>query len=71
MDRPGRIEFPDAWYHATSRGNEKKRIFVDDEDRPRFLQILATSIQTCNVQVHSYVSMINRSHLLLMTSDLS
>jgi REP element-mobilizing transposase RayT len=67
MARPLRIEFPGAWYHVTSRGNERKRIFVDDKDRQKFLDILASSVETCQVQVHGYVLMENHFHLVLMT----
>ncbi|MEA3360333.1 MAG: addiction module toxin RelE, partial [Thermodesulfobacteriota bacterium] len=40
MVRPLRIEYPGAWYHVTSRGNERKNIFSDDLDKKRFLEIL-------------------------------
>jgi hypothetical protein len=33
MSRPLRLEFPDALYHVTSRGDRRKPIFVDDADR--------------------------------------
>jgi hypothetical protein len=36
MARPLRTLFPDAYYHATSRGNERKAIFRDDTDRSVF-----------------------------------
>ena len=38
--RPLRIEYPGAVYHITSRGNEKKAVFKDDEDRDNFLNTL-------------------------------
>ena len=37
--RPLRIEYPGVWYHVTSRGNEKKKIYNDDQDKRRFLEI--------------------------------
>ena len=40
MARPLRIEFPGAVYHITSRGNERKAIFRDDQDRKIFLDTL-------------------------------
>ncbi len=40
MARPLRIEYNDALYHVTSRGNAKKSIFAGDEDRKIFLDIL-------------------------------
>lgn len=33
MTRAGRIQFPGAWYHASSRGNERRVVFSDDGDR--------------------------------------
>ncbi len=40
MARPLRIQYPGALYHITSRGNERKRIYLDDSDRKKFLEIL-------------------------------
>lgn len=40
MSRPLRIESPGAVYHVTSRGNEKKAVFKDDQDRINFLNTL-------------------------------
>jgi hypothetical protein len=33
MARPLRIEFPNALYHITSRGDRREAIYRDDEDR--------------------------------------
>ena len=35
MARPSRIEYPGAAYHITSRDNDKKAVFKDDQDRER------------------------------------
>ena len=40
MARPLRIEYPGAAYHITSRGNEKKAVYDNDQDRANFLSIL-------------------------------
>jgi putative transposase len=32
MARPLRIEFPNALYHITSRGNRREDIYLDDND---------------------------------------
>jgi REP element-mobilizing transposase RayT len=67
MARPLRIEYPGAWYHVTSRGNERGRIFADDRDRKRFLEALEESIERFKVEVHCYVLMSNHFHFLLRT----
>jgi hypothetical protein len=41
LARQVRIEFEDAFYHITSKGNLRDRIFYDDRDRERFLKILS------------------------------
>lgn len=67
MARPLRIQYPGAFYHLTNRGNDRKSIFKDDEDRRRFLEILAQSIATYQVVLHGYVLMANHYHLLVET----
>jgi len=69
MARPIRIEYPGAWYHITCRGNERRSIFIDDQDRQKFLKILASSIELYNVELHAYVLMINHFHLVLKTTE--
>ncbi|TET92719.1 MAG: hypothetical protein E3J46_00930 [Desulfobacteraceae bacterium] len=69
MVRPLRIEYPGAWYHVTSRGNEKKKIYSDDQDKRRFLEILSETRNLYGVEVHAYVLMENHFHLVLMTSE--
>lgn len=40
MGRPLRIEYHDAFYHITTRGNDIQNIFRDNTDRVRFLENL-------------------------------
>ena len=37
MAKPLRIEYAGAVYHVTNRGNDKKSVFKDDQDRETFL----------------------------------
>jgi len=67
MTRPLRIEYPGALYHVTCRGNEKRAIFKDDQDREKFLEIFQRSIEIYNIEVFSYVLMRNHFHFLLKT----
>jgi REP element-mobilizing transposase RayT len=45
MARPLRIEFPGAIYHVTSRGNARRKVFLDDADREDFLATLAWVVE--------------------------
>ena len=44
MSRPIRLEFPDALYHITSRGDRREDIYDDDADRDAFLKIFSKVI---------------------------
>jgi len=67
MARPLRISYPGAVYHVTARGNERKAIVRDDQDRQRFVQTLATMVDQYQVLCHAWVLMSNHYHLLLET----
>ena len=67
MARPLRIQYPGAVYHVTGRGNERRPIFNDDDDRRDFLEILAESLTTYRAVLHGFVLMANHYHLLLET----
>ena len=67
MARPLRIEYPGALYHITSRGNERRNIFLDDADRMKFLEILKDYHDRFGILIHSYVLMNNHYHLILET----
>ncbi len=69
MARPLRIEFPNALYHVTSRGNERKSIFKDDAGRRLFLNILDDVAARFNWIVHAYCLMDNHYHILIETPD--
>ena len=64
MARPLRIEYPDAVYHVTSRGNARSDIFHSDQDREEFLNILDTVVKRFNWLCHAYCLMDNHYHLL-------
>lgn len=68
MARPIRIEYNDAWYHVTCRGNDRQVIFKDDEDRRRLLLQLAENLKLYRVELHAYVLMSNHFHLLIKTT---
>ena len=69
MARPLRIEYPGAVYHITNRGNDRKAIYKDEEDRHSFLNIIAKVNQRYNWICHAYCLMDNYYHLLMETPD--
>ncbi len=67
MARPLRIEYEGAVYHVTSRGNASAEIFLDDDDRMRFLEVLASVVERFGWICHAYCLMGNHYHLLVET----
>ncbi len=61
------MEFPGAVYHVTARGNERKKIFRDDEDRRRFLVALEAMTVQFEVHVLVFCLMPNHYHLVVRT----
>lgn len=67
MARPLRIEYPGAFYHVTSRGNERKAIFKSRHDQEKLLSYLESATERYSAVVHAYCLMDNHYHLLMET----
>jgi len=67
MARPLRLEFENAVYHVTSRGNRKERIFLSARDRCVFLKKLNDTLEKYSFVCYAYCLMSNHYHLLLRT----
>jgi len=67
MARPLRIEFEEAVYHVTSRGNARSDIYLSDDDREMFLTVLAYVVERCGWSCHAYCLMDNHYHLMIET----
>lgn len=65
MPRTARLQSNSGIYHIMIRGNEKKDIFYDEEDRARFLDTLFKMKADGNYQVYAYCLMSNHVHLLI------
>jgi putative transposase len=67
MARPLRITFPGAFYHITSRGNERKNVFKSRRDREKFLEYFESAVVRYDAVIHAYCLMDNHYHILLET----
>ena len=54
---------PGACYHVTARGNARGLVFVDDADRRRFVDSLASVLERFGWVVYAYCLMDNHYHL--------
>jgi REP element-mobilizing transposase RayT len=69
MARPLRLEFAGASYHVTSRGNERKSIYLEESDFEIFLGVLGDVCKRYHWVIHSFCLMTNHYHLLVETPD--
>jgi REP element-mobilizing transposase RayT len=69
MARPLRIEFSGAVWHVHNRGNNRGDIYLSDEDRVSFLDLLAEAVRRFHWVVIQYTLMTNHYHLLIETPE--
>lgn len=69
MARPPRLEIPGGIYHVTARGNERAPIYWNDDDRARFLELLAKVRSDFEWSVLAHCLMTNHYHLLVRISE--
>lgn len=67
MTRSLRIEYPGAYYHVTSRGNERRNIFRNNGDREKFLLYLKSAHLRYGAVIHAYCLMNNHYHFFMET----
>jgi len=67
--RPLRIEFPGAWYHVANRGAGRRPVFLSDDDREAFLELVGELAERFGVEVHAYSLAGNQYHLLVHTPN--
>jgi REP element-mobilizing transposase RayT len=69
MARPLRIELSGGIYHVTSRGDGREAIFLNDQDRMQWLEILGQVCERFNWVCHAWCQMSNHYHLLIETPE--
>ena len=65
MPRTSRVLSETNIYHIMQRGINHQKIFLDDEDRQKYLSILRQCKSICGFDIYAYCLMDNHIHLLL------
>jgi REP element-mobilizing transposase RayT len=66
MSRPLRVHVPGVLLHVFARGNNKARIFIDDQDYRSFLKGLGTAVDRFGAECVAYSLLDNHYHLLVV-----
>jgi putative transposase len=64
MPRLARIVVPGLPHHITQRGNNRQDVFFAEEDRRRYLAILAEQSERFGLRIGGYCLMTNHVHLI-------
>ena len=66
MPRQARIDVPGQMYHVMSRGIERGRIFIDEEDYADFLERIAVWLNKSGGKCLAWCLMPNHFHFLVL-----
>ncbi|MEA2086857.1 MAG: transposase, partial [Candidatus Caldatribacteriota bacterium] len=69
MARPYRLQLENCIYHITSRGDDRKKVFISKYDFEKFLEYIKSAKEKHKFYLYAYVLMSNHYHLLLETSQ--
>ncbi|MBI5872970.1 MAG: transposase [Candidatus Omnitrophica bacterium] len=69
MARPYRLQAEHCFYHITSRGDDRKKIFLNDRDYQKFLEYISLAKAKFHFHVYAYCLLTNHYHLLLETTQ--
>jgi putative transposase len=67
MARPLRLEFENAVYHITARGNRKEKLFLCKRDNDIFIEKLNDTFEKYSFVCYAYSLMKNHYHLVIKT----
>ena len=67
MARKPRIEYEGAFYHVITRGNQRRKVFRDDNDFQKYISLLAFYKERYKYSLYAYALMSNHVHLLVET----
>ena len=69
MPRTSRLELAGAIHHITAKSPSRRLLFHDDDDRQRYLQLLAREVREREWRLLTYCQLSNHLHLLLETAE--
>ena len=69
MTRPYRLQLEDCLYHITSRGDDRKKVFISKYDYEKFLEYLRLAKDKYKFYLYAYCLITNHYHLLIETTQ--
>lgn len=69
MARRARVVVPNCPHHITQRGNRREKIFFQEGDELKYLEIMSLQLARYNIECWSYCLMPNHVHFILVPKD--
>jgi len=69
MPRSARLDTPGVLHHIMIRGMERRKIFMDDNDREDFLSRLERLLPVTKTSCYAWAFMPNHAHFLFRTGS--
>lgn len=69
MPRQARGKSESGYYHVMLRGNEQRKVFLDNYDRKKYLDLLAKQVFSGNIAISGYCLMDNHIHLIVRENE--
>ncbi len=69
MPRQARVVAAGVPHHITHRGNNRQEIFLTDEDRRRYQQLLLLHLAPCRAELLGWCWMPNHVHLIIVPQE--
>jgi putative transposase len=69
VPRQQRTRSGSGYYHVMLRGNEKKNIFMDEDDKQRFIETVNRMKQEKRFYLHAFCLMDNHIHLMISEGE--
>ncbi|RPJ80630.1 MAG: addiction module toxin RelE, partial [Acidobacteria bacterium] len=69
MARALRIQAAGLTYHVWARGSGRMAIYLDEQDRLQFLELLGQALVSHNAVCHGFCEMTNHYHLVITTNE--
>lgn len=69
MARQARVRSKTGIYHVMLRGIDKRDIFLDDEDKEKFIKVLIKAKESGKFKIYGYCLMNNHLHVLIKEDE--
>ena len=71
MGRIKRVYYANAVYHVYNHGNNRNKVFVEDQDKINFLEVLAQYKERFGFRIYGLMILDNHFHLVVETKQVN